>query len=85
MNTQDLKDNRTEIISHIESRGYDLKFAMGMAVEIAANCDTVEELLMELDSYCKPVKETKLASLVAKIHEGEVYNPVTKRWVKENY
>ena len=39
MTTQDLKNNRTEIINFINEREYDLKFAMGMAVELCGNCD----------------------------------------------
>jgi hypothetical protein len=84
MTTQDLKNNREEIISFINSRNYDLKFAMGMAVEFALNCDSIEELKAELEMYCKPVKESKLARLQAENceREGTRYNSITKTFEK---
>ena len=82
MTTQDLKDNRNEIINFINTRGYDLKFAMQIAVEICGNCDSVEELCNELENYCKPVKSSKLADMMATAHDGENYNQLTKEWEK---
>lgn len=83
MTTQDLKDNRDEIINFINGRGYDLKFAMELAVELCGNCDSIEELFIELEQYCKPVKGgSKLASMMAKAHEDEKYNHLTKEWEK---
>lgn len=84
MTTQDLKSNREEIISFINSRNYDLKFAMDMAVELAGNCDSVDELKGELEMYCKPVKEGKMAKMMAENceREGTQYNSTTKRFEK---
>lgn len=83
MTLQDLKDNRNEIINFINERGYDLKFAMELAVEFAPNCEDVEELKIELEQYCKPVKGgSKLAEMMANAHEGEKYNHLTKEWEK---
>lgn len=86
MTIQDLKDNRNEIIEIINLKGYDLKFAMEMAVELAPNCDDVEELEIELEQYCKPVKGgSKLAGMMANAHEGERYDMLKKDWVKHSY
>lgn len=82
MTLQDLKNNREEIVSFINGMGYDLKFAMEMAVELASNCDSIEELKSELQHYCKPVKSSKLAEMVNKAHEGEKFNHLTKEWEK---
>lgn len=84
MTLQDLKSNREEIINFINSRNYDLKFAMQLAVEIAGNCDSVEELLTELEFNCKPRKESKMARLMAENceREGTQYNSETKRFEK---
>lgn len=83
MTLQDLKTNREEIINFINLKEYDLKFAMEMAVELAPNCDDLEELEMELEQYCKPVKGgSKLAEMMANAHEGEKYNHLTKSWEK---
>ena len=83
MTLQDLKDNRNEIINFINGRGYDLKFAMELAVELCGNCDSIEELFIELEQYCKPVKGgSKLAEMMANAHEGEKYNQLTKEWEK---
>lgn len=83
MTTQDLKDNRNEIINFINERGYDLKFSMEMAVEVCDNCDSIDELFVELEQYCKPVKSgSKLAEMVANAHEDERYNQLTKEWEK---
>jgi len=83
MTTQDLKNNREEIINFINQMSYDLKFAMQMAVELASNCDDLDELKAELQQYCKPVKSSKLADMIAKEHEGESYNMMTKNWEKK--
>lgn len=83
MTTQDLTENRNEIINLINKRGYDLKFAMGMAVELCGNCDSIDELFVELEQYCKPVNGGgKLAEMMATAHEGEKYNYLTKEWEK---
>ena len=83
MTLQDLKDNRNEIINFINGRGYDLKFAMELAVELCGNCDSIEELFVELEQYCKPVKGgSKLAEMMATAHEDEKYNHLTKEWEK---
>lgn len=83
MTLQDLKDNRNEIISFINERGYNLKFAMELAVEFAPNCEDVEELKIELEQYCKPVKGgSKLAEMMANAHQDEKYNHLTKEWEK---
>jgi len=83
MTTQDLKNNRTEIINFINEREYDLKFAMGMAVELCGNCDTIDELLSEIEWNCRPVKRgSKLSEMMAAAHEGERYNILTKDWEK---
>jgi len=84
MTLEDLKTNREEIINFIELMGYDVKFAMGMAVEIAASCDDIEDLKMELENYCTPVKESKTARLMADYCEleGTQYNSITKRFEK---
>jgi S-methylmethionine-dependent homocysteine/selenocysteine methylase len=82
MTTQDLKDNRNEIINFINSRNYDLKFAMQMAVELAVNCDSLDELFSELEQHCKPVKSSKLADMMANAHQDERYNHNTKTWEK---
>lgn len=84
MTLQDLKSNREEIINFINSRNYDLKFAMQLAVEIAGNCDSVEELKSEIEMYCKPVKESKMAKLMAENceREGTQYNSTSKRFEK---
>lgn len=84
MTIQDLKSNREEIINFINSRNYDLKFAMKMAVELSGNCDSIEELKGEIEMYCKPVKESKMAKLMAENceREGTRYNSVTKRFEK---
>ena len=72
MTLQDLKDNRNEIINFINGRGYDLKFAMELAVEFCGNCDSIDELFVELEQYCKPVKGgSKLAEMMANAHETE--------------
>ena len=83
MTLQDLKDNRNEIINFINGRGYDLKFAMELAVEFCGNCDSIDELFVELEQYCKPIKGgSKLAEMMANAHEGEKYNHLTKEWEK---
>jgi hypothetical protein len=83
MTLQDLKKNRNEIINFINRLGYDLKFAMELAVEFCGNCDSIDELFVELQQYCKPVKRTsKLAEMMATAHEGEKYNHLTKEWEK---
>ena len=82
MTTQDLKDNRNEIINFINDRGYDLKFAMELAVELAGNCDNVQELCDELKQYCKQVKSSKLADMMANAHQDERFNSFTKQWEK---
>lgn len=84
MTLQDLKSNREEIINFINSRNFDLKFAMEMAVELAGNCDSIEELKGEIEMYCKPVKESKMAKLMAENceREGTQYNSTTKRFEK---
>ena len=75
MTLQDLKDNRNEIINFINERGYDLKFAMELAVELCDNCNSIDELFIALEQYCKPVKGgSKLAEMMANAHEGEKYN-----------
>ena len=71
MTTQDLKNNRNEIINFINNRGYDLKFAMELAMELAANCDSVDELTAELQQHCRPVKETKNARILARLEQIE--------------
>lgn len=71
MTIQDLKSNREEIINFINSRNYDLKFAMEMAVEICAGCDSIDELKEELRNYCRPVKSTKNAEILARLSEIE--------------
>ena len=83
MTIQDLKENRNEIISFINSRSYDLKFAMEIAVEFAPNCDDIEELKNELIQYCTPVKrESKLAEMISNANEGQTFNHLTKEWSK---
>ena len=85
MTLQDLKDNRNEIINFINGRGYDLKFAMELAVELCGNCDSIEELFVELEQYCKPVKGgSKLASMVCnnELENGIKYDIVKKEYVK---
>lgn len=83
MTLQDLKDNRNEIINFINGRCYNLKFAMELAVELCGNCDSIDELFVELEQYCKPVKGgSKLAEMMANAHEGEKYNHLTKEWEK---
>ena len=83
MTLQDLKNNRNEIINFINGRGYNLKFAMEMAAELCDNCDSIDELFIELEQYCKPVKGgSKLAEMMATAHEGEKYNQLTKEWEK---
>ena len=82
MTIQDLKDNRQEIINFINSRNYDLKFAMTIAAEICGNCDDLQELYAELENYCKPVKSSKLAELHSNAHIDEKYNVVTKEFQK---
>ena len=75
MTLQDLKNNRQEIITFIESRNYDLKFAMQMAVELASNCDSVEELTYELINYCQPVKiKSKNAEILGRLEQIEIEN-----------
>ncbi len=76
MTIQDLKENRNEIISFINSRSYDLKFAMEIAVEFAPNCDDIEELKNELK------KESKLAEMISNANEGQTFNHLTKEWSK---
>lgn len=83
MTLQDLKSNREEIINFINSRGYDLKFAMDIATEFTSNCDSIDELKVELDQYCTPVKGgSKLAEMMANAHDGEKFNHLTKEWEK---
>lgn len=83
MNLETLKSNRNEIIAFITLMEYDLKFAMEMAVEVCDNCDSIEELKEELRNYCRPVKGSKIAAMMAKDHEGEEYNVETKNWDKK--
>lgn len=71
MTIQDLKNNRNDIITFISTMEYDLKFAMEMAVEICGNCDNVDELKVELRNYCRPVKTTKNAEILASLSEVE--------------
>lgn len=74
MTVQELKTNRDEIINFINLMEYDLKFAMQMAVEICGNCDSIDELKEELRSYCRPVKSTKNAEILARLAEIESEN-----------
>jgi hypothetical protein len=83
MTIQDLKENRSEIIEYINSNGYDLKFAMDMAVSIAANCRNLAELLDELRFNCKPVKSSRLSEMVSNAHQDEKFDIVKKEWVKQ--
>ena len=69
MTVQDLKNNRDEIIRFITIMGYDMKFAMEMAVEICASCDSIDELTEELRNYCRPVKSTKNAEILSRLAE----------------
>ena len=86
MTTQELKNNRNEIIAFINKMGYDLKFAMQMAVEICANCETIDELFTELQQYCHPVNPSgKIAEMSAKTHEDERYDYVKIDWIKHSY
>ena len=86
MTTQELKNNRNEIIAFINKMGYDLKFAMQMAVEICSNCETIDELFAELQQYCHPVKLSgKLAEMSAKAHQDECYDSVKKDWIKHSH
>lgn len=71
MTLQDLKANRNDIINFITVMEYDLKFAMQMAVEICVNCDNLDELKAELRNYCRPVKSTKNAEILARLAEME--------------
>jgi hypothetical protein len=82
MTTQDLKDNRDAIIAYINSNQYDLKFAMNLAVEFASSCESLDELYEQLEQFCKPVKSSKLATLMANAHADEQYNHQTKEWEK---
>lgn len=83
MTTHDLKKNREQIINHINSRGYELKFAMEMAVELCGNCDSLMELYAELEQYCKSVKKSgKIAEMMGAAHDGEKFNHLTKQWEK---
>jgi hypothetical protein len=84
MTTVELKENRAQIIEFIDSRGFDLKFAMEMAVELASGCDTLDELFEELAFNCKPVREGKIARLMAENceREGTRYNSTTKNFEK---
>jgi hypothetical protein len=74
MTLQELKDNREQIINFINERGYNLKFAMQMAVELSGNCDSIEELENELIQYLRPVKETKTARILGRLAEIELEN-----------
>lgn len=69
MTLQDLKANRNEIINFITVMGYDLKFAMEMAVEICGNCEDVEELKSELRNFCHRGKSTRNAEILARLSE----------------
>lgn len=71
MTLNDLKNNREEIIRFINAMGQDLKFAMNLAVELASNCDSIEELKMEMMHYLRPVKETKNARIIGSLTEME--------------
>lgn len=71
MTVKDLKNNRDEIIKFITVMEYDLKFAMQMAVEICGTCDSIDELKGELRNYCRPVKTTKNAEILAALSEME--------------
>jgi hypothetical protein len=82
MTIQDLKNNREAIINFINSNNYDLKFAMGIAAEICVNCDDLQELYIELENHCKPVKSSKLAELHSNAHIDEKYNVITKEFQK---
>ena len=58
MENSDLKDNRNEIINFINGRGYNLKFAMEMAVELCGNCDSIDErihLVLSLGQELRPI------------------------------
>ncbi len=75
MTLQDLKNNREEIINFIKNRGYDLKFAMEVAVEFAPNCDNIDDLFNELENYCRPVKiKSKNAEILGRLAEIEIEN-----------
>ena len=71
---QDLTDNRDEIITFINSRGYDLKFAMQLCVEICGECESIDELKAELQHYCRPVAETKNARILGRLEQIEIEN-----------
>jgi hypothetical protein len=51
-----------------------MKFAMEMAVELCGNCDSIDVLKAELEHNCKPVKESKMASILGKLNELEIEN-----------
>jgi len=71
MTIQELKNNRNEIIDFINSRNYNLKFAMEIAVEICENVESIDELMIELECHCRPVKCTKNAAILGKLFEIE--------------
>jgi hypothetical protein len=76
MTNQDLKNNREELISFINERGFDLKFAMNMCVELCESVEDIEELKNELDFNLKPRqrKDSKNASILGKLEQLEVEN-----------
>ena len=68
MTLQDLKDNRNEIINFINGRGYNLKFAMEMAVELCV----LEIGVPEFDSINDALSDGFEAKSSAQCHESKV-------------
>jgi len=94
MTIQILKDNKAEIISFI-TENFGAEYVKKAMQDMVENIDVVsssdiEVYLNEFKEYFqdviyemfKPRKESKLASMMAKAHEDERYNMMTKDWEK---
>jgi len=94
MTIQDLKDNKKQIISFItdnfgiefvelgmEKMLYDIEFTSASNIEVFLN-DFKDSFPDQIHEINKPRKEGKLASMMAKAHEDERYNMMTKDWEK---
>ena len=89
MTLQDLKQNREYIINTItEKVGSDLvKPVMEQMVKGLSCCDSLNELIDEAiymtTEFEFKEEKGKLASIMAKAHEGEEYDMLKKEWVKK--